>query len=68
MIMGSNISKKSSFYQKYKLKDGGILIFEVGAGQSRQVSGLLNGQGFINTEVHTDLNNIERVVKSQWKK
>lgn len=44
------------------LKNGGILIFEVGKGQARTVSEICSSCGYENVFTAKDLNNIERVV------
>lgn len=45
-----------------KLKRGGNIAFEVGAGQSESVSKILSSYGINNIEIELDINNIPRAV------
>ena len=45
-----------------KLKKGGILAFEIGFDQGKEVSDILNENGFTNIEVIKDIENRDRVV------
>ena len=47
------------------LKNGGILIFEVGMGQAQTVAEICASAGFKDIEIVKDLNNIERVVSAR---
>jgi len=47
------------------LKDNGLLIFEVGLNQAYPVKGMLEKEGFGQTELIKDYNNIERVVAAK---
>ncbi|MFA4993400.1 MAG: peptide chain release factor N(5)-glutamine methyltransferase [Candidatus Omnitrophota bacterium] len=47
------------------LKDNGLLIFEVGLNQAYPVKGMLEEEGFDQTELIKDYNNIERVVAAK---
>lgn len=53
---------------KEKLRDGGWLIMEIGAGQCQSVMDLLNLEGYDRLDVSLDTCNIERVVRAQWKR
>lgn len=44
------------------LKSGGMMVFEVGIGESQKVAELLKESGYKNIEIKKDLNNIERAV------
>jgi len=50
------------------LKRGGWCLLEVGAGQSFTVETLFREAGFTEVSSVKDINNIDRVVKAQWKK
>ena len=56
------------FYRKIsdlwtsKLKSGGMIAFEIGIGQSSQVSEILINHNFKNIQVIKDINSIDRVV------
>ncbi len=47
---------------KNSLKQGGMLGFEVGIGESKRVASLLEDAGFKNIKITKDLNAVERVV------
>ncbi len=44
------------------LKNGGLLAVEVGIGQAQEVKALFEAAGMCDTEIHTDLGGIDRVV------
>ena len=48
------------------LAEGGVLAFEVGAGQAPHVSGLMQDAGFVKLQTERDLARIERVVSGVW--
>jgi release factor glutamine methyltransferase len=50
------------------LKEGGLCMLEVGAGQSPDVKSLFEEAGFTEISGIRDINDIERVVRAQWKK
>ncbi len=50
---------------KQNLKKGGSICFEVGFKQAEKVKALLEENGFKNTEIKNDLNNIGRSVKAE---
>lgn len=50
------------------LKDGGWCIIEIGVGQSPHVKRLFEEAGFSAISSVRDINDIERVVRAQWKK
>ena len=50
------------------LKDGGILIFEVGEGQAEPVRALMTENGFYNLGCALDTIGVERVVYGMKKK
>ena len=52
---------------KQRLKPGGILIYEVGAGQADRVEQILKEHGFSKTQQIRDLCGISRVVAGVWK-
>lgn len=47
------------------LKPGGQLALEIGMGQARETERILLAAGFVDTERHEDLNQIERVVSGR---
>lgn len=49
-------------YWKSVLRPGGILLFEVGIGQSEAVQALMRAAGFLDIGVHPDSRGIERVI------
>lgn len=49
----------------HSLSPGGFLIYEVGAGQARQVASICLQNGFKNIRIVKDLSGIERVVEAQ---
>lgn len=53
---------------KEKLKNGGWIITEIGQGQSRWVLEMFKLCGYQRIDIILDMNNIERVIKAQWKK
>lgn len=44
------------------LKDGGILIFEIGHKQGKIIKALMEQQGYKNVEIKQDLQNLDRVI------
>jgi release factor glutamine methyltransferase len=44
------------------LKDGGLLIFEIGCNQGKSVSELMQQKGFGNVKIKKDFNNLDRIV------
>ncbi|MEW6145817.1 MAG: peptide chain release factor N(5)-glutamine methyltransferase [Thermodesulfobacteriota bacterium] len=50
------------------LKQGGWCMLEVGSGQSSDVKSLFGEAGFTEISCKRDINDIERVVRAQWKK
>jgi release factor glutamine methyltransferase len=50
------------------LNEGGLCMLEVGAGQSSDVKSLFEEAGFTEISCIKDINDIERVVRAQWKK
>ena len=50
------------------LKKGGWCLLEIGAGQSYSVKTLFQEAGFAEVSSAKDINNIDRVVRAQWKK
>lgn len=53
---------------KSVLKPGGWCLLEIGVGQSPEVTKLFEEAGFRNISCIRDINNIERLVRAQWKK
>ena len=49
---------------KSHLKKGGVIIYEVGAGEAESVSKILDDSGYVDIEIVKDLNGIERIVKA----
>lgn len=50
------------------LRQGGVIMLEVGKGQGRYVAELCASAGFTQTEILCDLSGIERIVQAKWKK
>ena len=49
------------------LKDGGVLLFECGIGQAKDVKDIMLGAGFSDISIHRDLQDVERVVIGYFK-
>jgi len=52
---------------KHRLVKGGMIYYEIGAGQENDVSDILSTNGFCNIEFFYDLNHIIRVVSGKYK-
>lgn len=50
------------------LRKAGLIMFEVGQGQARDVAEICASNGFTRTEIFRDLSGIERIVQARWKK
>jgi release factor glutamine methyltransferase len=50
------------------LRNGGLIMFEAGAGQAEEVARILDSSGYTRIEVVRDLAGIERIVQAEWKK
>lgn len=61
LIFYKQISKEA----KHFLKPGGLLVFEMGAGQAKQIKLFLRKQGFKSLKIFKDHLNIDRVVMAQ---
>ena len=49
---------------KCRLKENGVILFEVGKGQSESVSCILTKNGYTDVKIHKDLCGIDRVVEA----
>jgi release factor glutamine methyltransferase len=63
---GLTFYRRISEIGKQLLKGGGLLIFEVGFGQSRQVQAILGECGYGEIEINKDYGGIERVVQARF--
>lgn len=59
---GMEFYKAITANYKNALKNGGMLLFEVGIGQSQRISEILTENGFYDIKITKDLNEIERAV------
>lgn len=50
------------------LKDSGIIMLEVGAGQSGRVADIIESSGYELLEIIKDYAGIERIIKAKWKR
>ncbi|MEK7271354.1 MAG: protein-(glutamine-N5) methyltransferase, release factor-specific, partial [Nitrospirota bacterium] len=50
------------------LKDNGIIMLELGFGQSSDVAGILELSGYAQIEIIKDYAGIERIIKARWKR
>ncbi|MEK6529165.1 MAG: hypothetical protein AABZ36_09835, partial [Nitrospirota bacterium] len=50
------------------LKDSGIIMLEVGAGQSGRVADIIKSSGYELLEIIKDYAGIERIIKAKWKR
>ncbi len=50
------------------LKDGGIIMLELGVGQAGNVKGILKSSGYTNIETTRDYSGIERIIRAEWKR
>jgi release factor glutamine methyltransferase len=62
---GLTFYRRISEIGKQLLKGGGLLILEVGFGQSRQVQAILRKNAYVQIQVHEDYSGVERVVKAK---
>lgn len=62
---GLDFYKKISLETKNFLKPGGVLFFEMGAGQSKKIKSFMIKQGYKNLEVFKDYLKIDRVLKAR---
>ena len=59
---GLNFYRKICMLWKNKLKNSGVLAFEVGYNQADKVKNIMTSSGFHNISLLKDINNIDRVV------
>jgi release factor glutamine methyltransferase len=62
---GLTFYRRISQIGKQLLKGGGLLILEVGFGQSRQVQAILRECGYREIQINKDYGGIERVVQAR---
>ncbi len=50
------------------LKDNGLIMLELGCGQSGEVTDILKSAGYLHIEIIKDYAGIERIIKATWKR
>jgi len=50
------------------LNDDGLIMLEIGAGQAKDVSGIMESSGYTQIETIRDFAGIERIIQARWKK
>lgn len=65
---GLDLVRKLAEAAPAQLKPGGMLALEIGDGQAVETERILRAAGFVETDRHEDLNQIERVVSGRIKR
>lgn len=63
---GMYFYKKIANESKLYLNNGGILLFEIGFTQAKEVTDILKKEGFSNIDIYKDINSKDRVIKCRF--